>query len=282
LEFDDFLSNTANFVEPDSLVTIDNHGRLTAGLFRSAATPKSVLIFYHGGGASMVGYGGLAHTLRLTAPIAVLTPDVRGHGKSSGPRGFAPTPDLVWSDVEAAVAWAMIAFPGTPIFVGGHSSGGGLVINWAAHRLAGAAPVAGLVLLAPFVGMKLQRPGGTFATARAWVFLAYLLSGKRLMVRTEAVRFSYPKERAEAGDLVRAYSAGMSMAVTPRDALSALRRIDIPMAIIAATDDELLDTERLRDVSPRASFVVVPGTHLSCFLAAAGPIAQFLTSHVAG
>jgi pimeloyl-ACP methyl ester carboxylesterase len=97
LKFDDFLSNKANFVEPDTLVMFDNQGGLTAGLFRPTTTPQCVLIFYHGGGANMVGYGGLAHTLRQTAPVAVLTPDIRGHGRSSGPRGFAPTPDLVWS-----------------------------------------------------------------------------------------------------------------------------------------------------------------------------------------
>jgi alpha-beta hydrolase superfamily lysophospholipase len=243
-----------------------------------------VLIFYHGGGANMVGYGGLAHTLRQTAPIAVLTPDIRGHGRSSGPRGFAPTPDLVWSDIDAVIAWVVATFPRTPVFVGGHSSGGGLVINWAAHRVAPASPVAGLVLLTPFVGAKLQKPVDKtteppFATARAWIFLAYLLSGKRLMARAEAVRFGYPEDRAEAGNLVRAYSAGMSMAVTPRDARAALRQIDTPMLIIAAENDEIMDTERLRDASPLANFATVPGTHLSCFLAAAAPIAQFLTSN---
>lgn len=145
LKFDDFLSNKANFVEPDTLVMFDNQGGLTAGLFRPTTTPQCVLIFYHGGGANMVGYGGLAHTLRQTAPVAVLTPDIRGHGRSSGPRGFAPTPDLVWSDIDAVIAWVVATFPRTPVFVGGHSSGGGLVINWAAHRVAPASPVAGLV-----------------------------------------------------------------------------------------------------------------------------------------
>ena len=46
----------------------DNQGGLTAGLFRPTTTPQCVLIFYHGGGANMVGYGGLAHTLHQNSP----------------------------------------------------------------------------------------------------------------------------------------------------------------------------------------------------------------------
>ena len=209
LQYDSFLGNKANFAEPDALVTFDNQGVLTAGLFRPTADPRCVLIFYHGGGASMTGYGGLARTLCQTAQVAVLTPDLRGHGRSVGPRGFAATPELVWSDVEAAIGWAAASFPGTPIYVGGHSSGAGMVINWARHRTATAPSVAGLVLLAPFVGQKLQKPVNPadteppFATARTLVFLAYLLSGKRLMARAEAVRFSYPKALADSGNTNR-------------------------------------------------------------------------------
>jgi alpha-beta hydrolase superfamily lysophospholipase len=281
LLFDAFLGNPGNFRDPDRLVEFGGTAGGVAGLFEPDGAAKGVLIFYHGGGANMRGYGGLADGVRRACGYAVLTPDIRGHGRSAGPRGFAPTPQTVWADVDAAVAWAGGTYPGVPVFVGGHSSGGGLALNWAAQRRADAPPVAGLVLLAPLLSARAERNGAGFAKARPWVFLLYLFSGQRLAVRSDAVRFSFPDEAISAGDLALAYSPGMALAVTPSNARAALGRLKIPVLVLTAADDELFGTEALQPVSAAASCATVEGTHLSCVANAAPSIAAFMLAEKA-
>ncbi len=280
LQFDAFLKASGNFLEPDRLVELGGPASTVAGLFKPDGAAKGVLIFLHGGGANMHGYGGLADRVRHAAQYAVLTPDIRGHGRSPGRRGYAPTPQTVWADVDAAVDWAQQAYPGVPIFVGGHSSGGGLALNWAARRRATSPTVAGLILLAPLLsaGAERRRNGPGFARARPWVLLVYLFSGKRLASQSDAVRFAFPDAATAAGDLVCAYSPGMALAVTPGNARTALSKLAIPVLMLAAANDELFDAEDLRAASSAASFAIVEGTHLSCLMNAARPITRFMAA----
>ena len=282
LQYEALLREPANFTAADRVVAIPASGLgptgLAVGVFEPDGPARAVLVFYHGGGAHRAAYGGMADRIRRIAPIAVLTPDLRGHGGSGGARGFAATPEGVWADVDLTVAWARRAYPGAAVFVGGHSSGAGMTVNWASHRADAAADIAGLVLLAP---MLTARPNG-FAQARPWVFMAYRLSAGRLMARAAAVRFAYPPGEAAARGLVEAYSPGMSLAVTPRDARRALGRIAPPVLMLAAAEDELSDAEATRAVAGRSTFDVVAGSHLSCLLPAALPLARFIAAAWAG
>lgn len=276
LNLEALLAEPTNFTAPDRMIGLDAAGLapggLQVGVFEPEGAARGVLVFFHGGGGSGRAYGGLADRVRRSGPIAVLTPDLRGHGASGGPRGFAATPQTLWSDVDAVIDWARAAYPSARLFVGGHSSGGGLVVNWAGAGSARLPDVAGIVLAAPMLS---ARPNG-FAKANSWAFMAYLASGRRLMTRAEAVRFDYPEDRAAAHDLVRAYSPGMSLAVTPRRAREILRDLAAPVLIVAAASDELFDMSELRAAAEGRAFEVVGGTHLSCLRAAASPISGFI------
>ena len=115
LNYDGFLSDPGNFTPPDDVLALDGGdlgaGGIRAGLYLPDEPVQAVLIFHHGGGASRQGYGGLADAVRRRAPVAVLVPDLRGHGDSAGDRGFAATPEAVWADVDRLVDTVRARWP---------------------------------------------------------------------------------------------------------------------------------------------------------------------------
>lgn len=60
--------------------------------------------------------------------------DLRGHGKSGGPRGHIPSFDAFMDDIEGFQKQLDERFPGLPRFLYGHSLGGILVLNYALRR----------------------------------------------------------------------------------------------------------------------------------------------------
>ncbi|HET9990195.1 MAG TPA: alpha/beta hydrolase [Kofleriaceae bacterium] len=108
-----------------------------------------VLVVQHGLNDHGDRYAGLAARL-VTAGYAVYAMDLRGHGRSAGPRvdvnHFADYVD----DFSTWVAHVRVKEPGKPVFVFGHSMGGLIATLYGeAH----ARDVAGVILSAPALGL---------------------------------------------------------------------------------------------------------------------------------
>ncbi|WP_257031398.1 alpha/beta hydrolase [Paenibacillus sp. E222] len=92
---------------------------------------KAMVIFYHGSGAnSAAGYQPIGEEMSQNFRIVTYLPDIRGHGLSEGPRGDAPSVQQVYNDVTSIIDAAHRQFPSVPVFLGGHSAGAGLVVNY--------------------------------------------------------------------------------------------------------------------------------------------------------
>jgi len=101
---------------------------------RPAAQPGAVLCLVHGHGDHCGMYG---DAMRLLAArgFAVCGFDLRGHGRSGGPRGDSPSYEQLMDDVALLLSQTVERFGGdAPRFLFGHSHGGGLVINYALRR----------------------------------------------------------------------------------------------------------------------------------------------------
>ncbi len=59
--------------------------------------------------------------------------DLRGHGKSGGPRGHFSFEEGL-DDIDLLISQAQQLYPGKPIFLYGHSLGGLLVLDYAMKR----------------------------------------------------------------------------------------------------------------------------------------------------
>lgn len=111
------------------------------------ADPHAVVCLIHGLGEHSNRYVHLAKAF-TDAGIAVLAMDLRGHGKSSGKRGYVANYDFFLDDIDLLIAQARQRFPGIPLFLYGHSLGGNLVLYYTMHKkpqLAGVIDSAGVL-----------------------------------------------------------------------------------------------------------------------------------------
>ncbi|WP_245905391.1 alpha/beta hydrolase [Photobacterium lipolyticum] len=183
---------------------------------------KAILIFYHGAGAhSGLTYNHLGDGLRDDFDIAVYMPDIRGHGGSGGERGDAPSEEQVWSDINAVVKHALVKYPNLPIFVGGHSGGAGLALNYSSWDKRAA--IDGYVFLAPYFGFRSEtnydedkNNGFEFSTVKTSDFVLNTMSGGLFFGHSKAVNFNFPESVLEQHpEIVTFNTVNMSNSVTP-------------------------------------------------------------------
>jgi pimeloyl-ACP methyl ester carboxylesterase len=211
--------------------------------------PKAGIIFYHGGGAhSAAGYQYLGAVLSAKYKIATFTPDIRGHGGSEGARGDAPNPQQVLKDISSLVVHIKKHYPHLPIYLGGHSSGAGLVLNYSGF--AGKADVEGYVFLAPQLGYrsKTERADNPhpFAQVNVLPFIINGMIGGFLLGHSKAVTFNYPAKLLEAdAGFVGYNTVNMANALTPSAPQEQLNQLDKPLGVWIGDSDEVLDADKV-------------------------------------
>ncbi|HVO39780.1 MAG TPA: lysophospholipase [Spirochaetia bacterium] len=116
---------------------------------------RAAVALVHGLGEHSGRYQKVAEKLPA-AGFSLNAYDLRGHGRSGGPRLFAPGYEALMRDIDEHLAQTRRRFPGLPVFLYGHSLGGAQVLAYALKRnpsLAGV--VASSPLLAP--GIKVPQ-----------------------------------------------------------------------------------------------------------------------------
>lgn len=113
------------------------------------ASPLAVISLVHGFGEHCGRYEELA-TYLAAQRIAVVGVDLRGHGRTNSPRGFAASYQHLHDDLKTLLQETSKRYPRAPHFLFGHSMGGGLVLHHRAN--AGASePLMGYLVSAPLI-----------------------------------------------------------------------------------------------------------------------------------
>ncbi len=95
--------------------------------------PKGVICLVHGLGEHSSRYTQVARFFTDNS-YAVLTFDLRGHGKSGGARGHTPSVEAFLKDIDLLIQETEKRYPSLPRFLYGHSLGGILVLNYTLNR----------------------------------------------------------------------------------------------------------------------------------------------------
>ncbi|NOZ23986.1 MAG: alpha/beta hydrolase [Planctomycetes bacterium] len=195
------------------------------------------LLFIHGSTCHGGAYGNVGPDL-AEAGIGATLMDVRGHGLSGGPRGDVPVPVLLLKDIERLLG--TIRGPHcAKLFLGGHSSGGGIAAKYYAEYQKN---IDGLVLLAPHFHHKApqNRRDDTGAVEVSKTKLA-------LSLLNPSIRFLHYNIADEEDELsVADYSLNWTRATQLADYEAGLRAIDLPVVWIVGEEDDFFDVEIMR------------------------------------
>lgn len=210
-------------------------------------SPKAVIVFYHGGGAwSKAMYQLMAQETSLNHNMAVYLFDIRGHGYSKGARGDAPTSQQVWDDVDVALNFVKKKHADIPVFLAGHSSGCGLIINYISQIKSKKAD--GYFFLAPFLGsysetdIKYVETEKKFVSkVRTFILITHAFSGGWLFAHVPAIYFNYSLLNKVDPLMLSYYTCAMASAVFPRNSSKIFTQINEPCALFIGQEDEQFD-----------------------------------------
>lgn len=202
-----------------------------------------LLIFIHGSGWHGAAYDGLARSIAELGGIEVAVPDLRGHGPDPQSRGDIAYVGQFEDDI-ADLASALRK-PGQHLILGGHSSGGGLVVRYAGGRYGDS--LDGAVLLAPYLKynaptMRPDSGGWARPLTRRIIGLTMLNAvGFKALNGLTAIQFNFPDEvlNGPQGDTATAsYSYRLNTSYAPRnDYLADIAALP-PFLLIAGEKDE--------------------------------------------
>lgn len=115
---------------------------------------KAAVCLVHGLGEHSERYRHMADAFNRVG-YALITFDLRGHGRSEGRRGHAPGYPTLMSDIDLLMTETDARYPDLPHFLYGHSLGGNLVIHYALKRKSS---LAGVVASAPLFHPAFKPP----------------------------------------------------------------------------------------------------------------------------
>lgn len=213
--------------------------------------PSSIIVFYHGGGFySGQIYQHIGRQLEKNHNIGSYFVDIRGHGHSNGNRGDAPSKDHVLEDINTMLVEVKSKHPTTPVYLAGHSSGAGLILNYSTYDNKKSGLYDGYILIAPYLGPHvgvLRKNAPQFVKkVRTWVYILNGAFGIPLFQHITAVYFNYDAELLKQDPLiVSSYTYIMSCATTPHDPQHIFEQLDKPCSLYIGADDEQFIPEKV-------------------------------------
>jgi len=240
--------------------------------YPGAKPDAPLLIFIHGSGWHGGAYDGLARSLAEQGEIEVVLPDLRGHGENPARRGDVAYIGQLEDDIADLVA--TLRKPGQKLLLGGHSSGGGLVVRYAGGSYR--ETLDGAVLLAPYLKynaptMRPDSGGWARPLTRRIIGLTMLNNvGLKALNHLTAIQFKFPAgvlDGPQGATATASYSYRLNTSYAPRnDYLADIAALP-PFLLIAGAEDEAFIASAyeplMRPVNSEGGYVLLDGqTHL--------------------
>ncbi len=213
--------------------------------------PKAAVVLVHGINEHASRYARLADDLNRHG-YAVHAIDLRGHGRSDGPRAMVRAFDLYLDDVQLLLARVAASHSGKPIFLLGHSMGGTIAALLAIER---SPNLRGLILSAPAVVIA----GGLFPVLRrfaalasaVWPTLRVVRMGCRFISRDPAVVEAFRNDPLVYHGRFPVRTGNEILRAAKQVQLDAAR-LTLPLLVLHGTGDFVTDPRGSRLLIARA------------------------------
>lgn len=216
---------------------------------RQAGHP--VVLFVHGIGMHAGPYAAIAAGF-TTQGIVLVAPDLRGHGLSDGTRGILPAPHILRADLGAVYESIEKRYPDAPVVLIGDSMGGLLAADYAWR---GERRLAGLALLVPAFGVyegllekNLLGLGEVLTTRRVALGTPDQIHG---CTRSPAFARARLADTLALNEVRLSYV--MNIARMQRDWPAAAAEVNLPLYMVVAGKDHVVDTKATKKVFERAA-----------------------------
>ncbi len=224
-------------------------GDLYLETFVPASTPRGTVVVTHGYMEHCGRYREVANVI-VRAGLAAVTWDVRGHGQSTGQRGYVERFEVYLEDLAAVIATGrQIA---SPVILLGHSHGALITLR----ALASERPpdVHSAVLSSPFLALKLPVPAWKRGLARVASRIAPRLP-QRNKLHVEDLT-SDPEKQRERLDDTLCFDVATSRWFTEMSeaqdyVLAHADRIAVPTTWLVGGADPIADPARARAVAAK-------------------------------
>jgi pimeloyl-ACP methyl ester carboxylesterase len=207
---------------------------------------NKVLILIHGSGWHSRYFFPLASNISENNYAHVYTPDLRGHGVNPETRGDIKYINQLENDLFDFIKTVKVRHPNSKIILGGHSSGGGLVVRYAGSKYGN--EIDAYLLLSPF--LKYNAPtmknnsGGWASTHMPRIVGLSMLNniGIKLFNNLDVIDFNMPKEYRDGTETL-SYSYRLNTGYAPRNYKKDLSKMDKKLLVVAGSADESFKSE---------------------------------------
>ncbi len=193
----------------------------------------------------------LAEFISREGLAEVYTPDLRGHGPSPERRGDVDYIGQLEDDLAVFIAMIQKDDYRKKLILGGHSSGGGLVVRFAGSKYRCLADA--YILLSPFLkyNAPTMRPnsGGWAQPYTGRIVGLSMLNnvGIRRFNHLPVIGFNMPKEVRDGAETL-SYSYRLNTSYAPHDYRKDLNKMTQPLLVVVGTADEAFLPHRFEPV----------------------------------
>ncbi|MGD0756718.1 MAG: lysophospholipase [Bacteroidales bacterium] len=220
-----------------------NNGQVLRGIIQSPGENlKAVIIFVHGIGEHIHRYDHWAALFNKEG-IGFTGVDLPGHGRSDGNRGDIKSYALLEEMIDILIKGCNQTFPGCPVYIYGHSLGGGIVLDYLLRRNP---KIRGAIVTSPYLRLAFEPPKIKLVIASV---MKHLLPGLIQPTGLNADHLSHDKDIVEKyktdplvhGKIsVRLFDDSLASA---KYSLAHASELKIPVLMLHGSDDMLTSPE---------------------------------------